>query len=337
MAKLPSISSILETIRYKEWWVYKIVIILGTCFATSHLLKIPFNQLIPFLLFLLVSLIPGAIYVSLINDLTDLEDDLKAGKENRLIGKSQNIYFVSIAICLLFGIIICFYLPKLALLLYSLAWISYTLYSVPPLRLKRHGFFGVLADALGANFFPQLYTVAIVTHWFNKELDIYWFSLIGIWSLFWGLRGILWHQLKDKANDQVSEIKTFVQKHNFEFVKNLGVKVFFPIEFASIIVILVYSRGYAAIIFLLVYFFLEWLRYSLLSAKIILLVPTNEYRIFMLEYYSIFFPFAYIISGLNFSILSWLILICFIAFFFQSLKELIQESGKLLKEFLLGY
>jgi len=76
---------------------------------------------------------------------------------------------------------------------YLSAWIIYTLYSVPPFRLKNRGGWGVLADAAGSNLFPTLSVVALVNHWDGGGVPIYWYITVGVWSLSFGIRGILWH------------------------------------------------------------------------------------------------------------------------------------------------
>lgn len=149
-----------KTVRGSEWWDYKITSILGTVYATSFLYQIPLAALFPFFFFLLAALIPGASYVSLLNDLTDLKEDKLAGKRNRLEGKSKTYSLTLIFACLAVGLVISFFLSKTSLLLYCCAWIVFTLYSLPPIRLKKRGILGVIADALGAHVFPQVFAIS---------------------------------------------------------------------------------------------------------------------------------------------------------------------------------
>ena len=74
--------------RAGEWWEYKLVPIFGIFYATALYLKLPILWLWPAALTLLLALVPGAVFVSLINDLTDKAEDAAAGKRNRMAGRS---------------------------------------------------------------------------------------------------------------------------------------------------------------------------------------------------------------------------------------------------------
>src|SRR5687768_15009059 len=85
----------LEIVRAGEWWEYKLSPIFATFYATALLLGVPVVSLWPAALTLLLALVPGAAYVSVVNDLTDRADDAAAGKANRLSGRSP-IYAVGL-------------------------------------------------------------------------------------------------------------------------------------------------------------------------------------------------------------------------------------------------
>jgi hypothetical protein len=56
-----------------------------------------------------------------------------------------------------------FYPDRLSLSLYIMSWVAFSLYSIPPARLKTKGILGVLADASGAHLFQ----VALLLHRFT--------------------------------------------------------------------------------------------------------------------------------------------------------------------------
>lgn len=189
MTKTGRINLTIAPLRASEWWESKFAPLFGTIYATSWLFQIPFINLFPVLAFLLIALLPGASFVSLINDLTDLEEDKLAGKNNRLEGKSKKYALTLIFVCLILGVIVSFFISKTSFTLYLAAWMVFTCYSVSPIRLKHRGVWGALADTLGANVFPQLFAVSVLTEWFGKDFDFWWFGLVGIWSFLLGLRG----------------------------------------------------------------------------------------------------------------------------------------------------
>src|SRR5690606_15921533 len=79
------VKAIYQTFRSSEWWEYKISPILAISYATSINLEVPISTNIAWVLFLMFSIIIGAIFVSTINDITDIDDDLASGKSNRMV------------------------------------------------------------------------------------------------------------------------------------------------------------------------------------------------------------------------------------------------------------
>jgi hypothetical protein len=289
--------SLTDSIRAFEWWEFKLAPIFATVYATAYLLDVPLTSLWQFLILLLFALAPGAAYVSVINDLTDLEEDRLAGKHNRLEGKSKAYIFVMLGCCILPGLVMCYYWRNrfLTLSLYLAAWIVYSLYSFPPIRLKTRGFLGVLADASGAHLLPQLITVSALTYWCGKQLDFVWFVAVGVWGLFCGIRGILWHQLKDKKSDEIAGATTFGQRHDSLFIQHLGERIIFPIEVIAFAFMLFYTRNIVAFVLLAFYGYIAWLRYRLWLVEVIIVLTKKKYRIALYEYYEFFYPLAFLI------------------------------------------
>ena len=71
--------------RSSEWWEPKITLMIGlglmVCYPYFGDMSL---GIVGFLFQLILALVAGAVYVSLINDYTDLEEDQLAGKPNRL-------------------------------------------------------------------------------------------------------------------------------------------------------------------------------------------------------------------------------------------------------------
>ena len=220
-----------RTFRAAEWWEFKLSPMLAIAYATAFLLKISILSLWPLLLLALVALAACAAYVSVINDLTDLEDDLASGKANRLAGKSRVFGATALACCIVPGaaVAICWRDDPLLLSLYLAPWAAFTLYSLPPFRLKKRGVLGLLADACGAHLFPTLFAASLVYRRNAGPVDAVWLASVAAWSLSFGLRGILWHQLSDLHNDEKIGLRTFARRHKITWLRRLGNFISFPV------------------------------------------------------------------------------------------------------------
>src|SRR5690349_9955647 len=159
---------------------------------------------------LLLAIIPAAIYASLINDVTDLAGDLRAGKRNSLAGRSRSFVATLVAIVIAVGFFFAWLWRDDAALLwcYLATWLAFSLYSLPPLRLKERGAAGVLCDAAGEHLFPALVAVLLACRGAQRAVNGSWIAAVAVWALAFGLRGIVWHQLTDIANDRAADFRT---------------------------------------------------------------------------------------------------------------------------------
>jgi hypothetical protein len=290
---------LLRAARATEWWEFKLSPILATAYATAFLLRVSVISLWPLLLLLLVALAACATYVSVINDLTDFKDDLASGKANRLVGKSRTFVAAAFACCVLPGAAAAFRWrgEPLLLSLYLASWVAFTLYSLPPFRLKGRGVLGLLADASGAHLFPSLLAAAVVYRGRATPADALWFVAVGAWSLSFGVRGILWHQLSDLYNDEKIGLGTFARRHRMAWLRGLGNFVVFPLEVAAFCFLLWQAGSRLAFALLCYYALLTFLRRRLWGVHLVVVVPQARANIAMQEYYEVFFPLAFLLSS----------------------------------------
>ena len=288
-----------RTFRAAEWWEFKLSPMLAIAYATAFLLKISILSLWPLLLLALVALAACAAYVSVINDLTDLEDDLASGKANRLVGKSRMFGAAALACCIVPGAAVAIYWrdDPLLLSLYLAPWAAFTLYSLPPVRLKKRGVFGLLADACGAHLFPTLFAAALVYRQHAGPLDAVWLASVAAWSLSFGLRGILWHQLSDLHNDEKIGLRTFARRHKIAWLHRLGNFTIFPAEVAAFCFMLWHAGSRIAVVLLCYYLLLTFLRKRLWGVNLVVVIPKARSYIAMQEYYEVFFPLAFLLSS----------------------------------------
>ena len=288
-----------RVLRAGEWWEFKLAPVCGTFYATAWLLQLPLVSLWPLLLLALAAIACAAAYVSIINDFADFAEDEAAGKDNRLRGRSRSFVGFLLACCVLPGAIIIWSWRGEPLLsaLYLSIWIVFSLYSLPPFRLKNRGIWGVLADATGANVLPHLLVAALVMRRSNAPIDWTWLLLLGAWAGCYGLRGILWHQLSDMENDARSGVQTFVQLHDVAQLQRVARGVLFPLELVALGALLWRAANPLSWEFLCVHLLMEWARVRLWKMHIVIITPRPRYHLALYEFYEAFYPLAFLLAA----------------------------------------
>lgn len=289
----------LKFTRYAEWWEYKLVPLLSIGYAAIILNNYPFDRTVERLLLLLLAVITGAIYVSVINDLTDIREDADAGKENRMANMALWQRILIIGLCLSAGIGWgCLIWPdKLSLFFYVMAWVVFSLYSIPPARLKKRGIWGVFADAMGAHFFPSLLIVSNQFYISGTRINLMWATATGIWALFYGLRGILWHQFYDRENDIATQTKTYatrIQPADFKMAES----VIFAVEVGAFALIVVALFNVWILCAIILYLVLVVARMKGLKYKTSIIITPSDapYQLLMNDLYLALFPLALLLT-----------------------------------------
>ena len=285
--------------RAAEWWEYKLIPIFATFYATALMLRVPVSGLWPAALTVLLALVPGAVYVSVINDVTDREEDLAAGKINRVAGRNRAAIAAVLAICTGTGVAISWWWRHdvLLLSLYLGAWLAFSLYSLPPFRFKTRGFLGVLADASGAHLFPTLVAVTLAFRASGRAVDTPWLLAAGLWALAYGVRGILWHQLSDIEQDRQAGVRTFAQRHSPELAARIGTFVAFPLELLALAILLWRMHHVLPLLFLAFYGLLATRRRACWHVDPVIVKPTAHFQIVLQEYYDVFYPLAILLAS----------------------------------------
>jgi len=257
--------SVFDSVRVNTWWEHKLSPILATIYATAVLSRIPFSALWPAVALGLFALIVCASYVSLLNDLTDAQDDEASGKPGRWLGKPRIYPALLLAACVAAGagFLIAWRKDMLLFSTYLLSWLAFTLYSAPPFRLKVRGIWGVLADASGAHLFPTLFAVVLVYHWAGTKGSAEWTILVALWSFAAGVRGILRHQFEDADNDRKIGLRTFACLHTTG-AERMG-SLAFLLECAVFMAMLWLTRNVLAALFLVFYGLFALIRSRLLA------------------------------------------------------------------------
>lgn len=299
--------------RASEWWEYKLPPLLAVAYATALFAHKNLYELAPRLGVLLLGIIIGAAYVSIVNDLTDLKEDEACGKHNRLSKFPQWLRILFVLIPVFLGVAFTWFFLNdvFSIVLYSLSWISFSLYSIPPFRFKKRGFPGVLADASGAHLFTSLFLLSATFDFFGIEINWGWFTAVGVWAMMCGLRGILWHQFFDRDNDLKIGLKTFATQREANSFRTPSI-VILAMELIALATMFVYLSEPLPVL-ALVFYGLMLIGYTKKFAlNLIAIVPPKNQRwhLLMMNYYQLFWPMSLIItSALNEPVAGLLILI----------------------------
>lgn len=286
--------ALLRIVRAEQWWSYKLAPILAVFYASLLREGAAIAAVAVDAAILLFALVAGAAWVSLSNDLADRDDDRAAAKPNRLEGKSPVTIAVLLALPLAGGATVAWLWREdpLLLLAYGAAWLAFALYSLPPFRLKAHGIPGVIADAAGSQALPSLVAALAASHALGRAPDLLWCLVVTLWAGAWGVRGIVWHQLLDRAADEASATGTFVRRHGVRRARALVRLVTFPVELAALLALLWMIPGRASMFALALYALLTVARMERFQLRAALADPVERYLLLLGDFYAVFWPLA---------------------------------------------
>lgn len=308
--------------------------LLAVAYLTTLSLGEPLKAALPRVALLFAALIVGAIYVSVINDITDVKEDAIAGKRNNMANVNPWVKLTVVVLCLLFGAYVIFLLyPDIRSMIFgTLTYIVFTLYSVKPIRLKKRGIWGVLCDACGAHLFPSLLITVNLAFYFGIRINLLLTGAIVIWALMYGLRGILWHQFVDRENDLKSGTNTFaihVEPATFKGTE----KIIFAIEVVALAIMLSPVFNFYMFLGILLYILLVSARWYVLDYKLFLILsPKNQgYQLLMDDYYLVFLPLSLLLTNALTFYFGWFILLAHIVLFPSKIAAVTKDVYIILK------
>jgi len=152
-----------------------------------------------------------------LNDLTDIKQDRRTGRQNIMAGHGRYSRALIIVIVMLLGILPWAWLPwsPLILTLLVLEYGLFLAYSVSPVRLKTRGLLGPIADALYAYVIPGIIAALIGVEGKASSALMLYIIIYTVWAFLFGLLGILRHQLFDHSRDQLDGVNTYIVNHGW--------------------------------------------------------------------------------------------------------------------------
>lgn len=321
--------------RSHEWWDHKTPQILSLAYATALMGQKPLYLLLGNAFPIVFgSLVLIAIYASIINDVTDLEIDIACGKSNMMQRLSPFSRFFLVMLSLVFVFLAAYFIyPRVyAVLFYLCIVLSISLYSFPPVRLKKRGIWGVISCASAEHMFPALFAVVIIFYFSNVEIAWGWMAITGLLSFFYGLRSILWHQFLDKENDQKSGINTFASGMDPKGFIIYERMILFA-EMVILIILLLMLNLWITYVALVMYLiFIVWRQVEFKSKIIIIITPEKQhFQIFMLDFYTVFFPLSLLSYCAFTTPYGWVGLLLHVLLFHKMLRITVMDSYYLLR------
>ncbi len=302
---------LIKLTRIAEWWEHKLAALVALAYATTLSTDIPLIELAPVILFYLGSLIVSAVYVSFINDFTDIEEDIAVGKTNKMADLSPRMRWVVLVACMCLGVLfaVLMWPDAWTLTFYAGTWVVFSLYSVRPVRFKERGFLGVLCDACGAHVFPSLLMVTGVFNAVGLPINYGWLVAVGIWAFAYGLRGILAHQFVDRTNDIQTNTNTFASKVEPSKFRPIAMLIM-AMELLAFGIMLVYIAQPVLLVLFPLYLVLVGIRYRKFGQTLVfVIIPKDRpWQILMDDFYKIFFPMGLLVWGAITQPWAWVVL-----------------------------
>ena len=312
------LSTALRITRAPEWWQHKIPVLIGVACLVAVGERVSFAEGWPRLAIAVVILVPVASYVCVLNDLTDEADDRAAGKFRHLAGRSVGFKAAILGATIVAGAVAAAGLipdRPVALLIHAADWIAFTLYSVAPIRLKRRGGWGVLADACGGQLLPVLGVAAVMIPP-DRALPAPWLTAtLAIWALAVGVRAILFHQAADIEADRKSMTSTFAVRVGLGKVAMIVRYGVFPVEVAAMLAMTWLGGWWPAWLGFIGYALILLAQKRWLGIVPVVALPIAGCRPLLMKYYQFFMPLTWILAWGTFSPTAWILVPLFILLF----------------------
>ena len=233
-----SLRAVRSLIRWDEWYDSKVPLLFISFYQICLVQATPPRQVL-----VLFALVTGfaCLYLAfgyLINDYSDREADRAAGKQKMISSLPGSAIVVLLCLLGLAGMAIPVFLISdhvLAVGLTAIAYFFAAFYSMPPIRFKERGVWGLVVSAVAQRSLLSLIVFAIFDRYaLDTWLLFLLFGLVGV-------RWILVHQLIDLQNDLETGVSTFASHVGRARTQTLTRWVIFPLELVCLVTLWVYE------------------------------------------------------------------------------------------------
>ncbi len=220
-------------VRPRAWWFNKVPLSVTLVLLLLDGHRFSLGALAVITLVVLTVCAAGN-YGYALNDLFDIEEDARLGRNNRAAGMPRlRMWAVIAASALCAEVCATVVAGKAGALLTLLELCLPLAYSVPPLRIKERKWLGIAADGLAAHVYPAVLALMAVTHWTVRPVTTVLAISVVVWATAAGVRGILSHQLSTAELDRKAGLRTVVHDLGNERLERGIAAVVLPIELGA--------------------------------------------------------------------------------------------------------
>lgn len=284
-----------------------------------------------FFVFIIVALLMAG-YGYLMNDIFDRQIDKKAGKAN-MAEKLHTTWRILLPIFLLILSFVLFYFfvsDGVACILLISQSVLLTIYATPPLRLKNLPVLGPLCDIHYSHIIPVFISIWV----FMPISEISMIPIFFVYPLLFlkGSRNILLHQVEDRKGDRQSSIVTFPLKFGPRLTMNLINKIILPLEWISVIMLIVFflPESYPVFIIFVVFNVFYYFNFALWKYKWQPRYQKKFRFVYLLnDFYEIWFPVGCILAMPVPLPTKLMILACHLLLFYKGSLKTVKDLVKI--------
>jgi len=322
-------------LRVQGWFFPKLPPLLAVGYAQVLLTGAPLGSALRNWLLTVATIFCLAAYGHVVNDLSDLESDRRAGKPNSLERLSPAARIWVCALVAVVGLSALFVLPGAAAAVLMADYVLATAYSLRPVRLKERGVLGALTDATAVHALPTLYVVFLFAGAGPRPPATAALAIVApLWAFLLGLRGITSHQVWDYDNDLRSDTRTLVTRVGSDRARSVIRWILFPAEIVAFLAVLAIVGPYAPAVVALVaaYALLDVLRWRVWRISLDPAPAAMGRYIPPADLYQAWFPLGLAVQLAVRDLAFAVIPLLHVALFFDPLKLQAREAARLLAD-----
>jgi hypothetical protein len=261
------VARLLRLVRFGNWWTHKIPPLLLVVYVELIRRHASLGASVGAMCVLICCVSCVAAYGHVVNDWTDIAEDRRAGKPNAMrdVPVARRTALCVGLVVAGFAVLAPFADAWPARIVLAANFLWPTLYSIPRVRLKERGLLGVISDAAGSHVTPTVFAFAAVDLFVRAPANAAVVAAILLWAAALGIKGILYHQIADRANDEKAGVDTYAGTVDvprlFAVLSKYNLLIELPLSVVLTIVVAPFLP--AAVLALAVYLALEWTKYAL--------------------------------------------------------------------------
>ena len=278
--------------RFDQWWLYKIPMLLSVALLSLTPSNLALKETSVLLSSILLLLVVGGIYAYILNDASDIEEDMASDKPNFFIGKGVILPCILALSCYSISLLIMLFwhLPWPLIALHTINYAVFIAYSLKPLRGKERGYIGIVLGGLGDACLPSLFVLGFCSYALEISFALETYVALGLWSLAIGIKYMTWHQMMDKDRDIKNGINTFVSQQEGSKAPTLVYALWWPLELLIFALFMVKFSSAILWIAVTIQVSLELLRWLCMGRPIVILFDAKHHTIILQEFYELFLP-----------------------------------------------